>query len=215
MNKIKLMYDMVKAMREKEGINGTMKLRLLKGGEEVFRMDNQFSRNFSSGWGKASINTAMDYEGKQFQHDSTTEYHSKPREGRPHGCHKHHFHPGHQFGNCHEGIKERLTGIMAVLNALNNLQVEEEENKNLCLSLDLKEVPDDLKEVFRNHMMSGHHGGSKFSHGFSDIEKGSLECRIDKNYEILSITAVLEGKLQEKNQPDQDVTLNVSIVFDR
>ena len=215
MNKIKLMYDMVKVMREKESIAGTMKLQLQKEGKEIFHLNNEFSRDFSKGSGKASISSTFDHAGKQFRHDSTTECHIDHQEGGPHCCHKHHFHHGHQMGDCHKGIKGKLTGIMAVLNAINNLQIEEEENKSMCLSLDLREVPDDLKEALHTHMMSGHHGNPTFAHGFPVMEKGVLECRIDKNYEILSITAVLEGKLQENNQPDKDMALNVSVVFDR
>lgn len=215
MNKIKLMYDMIKVMREKESITGTMKLQLQKEGQEIFHLNNEFSRNFSNGSGKASISSTFDHAGNQFQHDSTTECHINHQEGNSYGCHKNHFHHGHQMGDCHEGIKGRLAGIMAMLNALNNLQVEEEDNKSMCLSLDLKEVPDDLKEALRAHMMSGHHGGPKVVHGFPVMEKGVLECRIDKNYEILSIMVALEGKLQENNQPAKDMALNVSVVLDR
>lgn len=212
MNKIKLMYDLARAMKDKDTLDGTVKLKVKKDGLEAFQMDNEFSRDFTNGWGKARISTTLDYEGKQFKHESTTEFNmNQDQEAGPHGsCRLFHKHHGGMHGG---GLKGRLERIMALLNALNNMKVVEEEDKSIWLSLDLSEIPDDLQEALSARMMHRHHDRPGFLSGSPAIEKGSLECRISKNYEIETITVKLEGKLQAENHPDNDLTLDAAVNF--
>jgi len=216
MNKIKLMYDIARTMRDQDNLDGNVKLSLVKDGSEVFRLDSEFSRNFASRRGKASISTVLDHEGKQFHHESSTEFNMDHDEkNETHGCKKHRlFHENH-WGMHGGGLKNRLDIILTVLNALNNMKVLEQEDKSIWLSLDLNEIPEDLKEACHNCMMSRHHARAGLFEGSPVMEKGSLECRINKDCQIEDITVKLEGKLQGKNQPANDLTLDAALAFDR
>ena len=216
MNKIKLMYDIARAMRDQDSLAGTMKLKLMKDGIEVFRLDNEFSRDFSNGWGKARISTFLDHEGKQFRHESNTEFNvNQEQENKPQRGKKRQVFHEHLCGMHDITLRKRLDTIMMLLNALNNMKVLEPDDKSICLSLDLNEIPEDLNEVFRMRMMQKQHGRYGFLQGSPVMEKGTLECRINRNYEIENITVKLEGKLQGDNQPDQDLTMDAAAVFDR
>jgi hypothetical protein len=214
MNKIKLMYDIARAMRDKDNLNGSVKLSLTKDGYEVFQMDNEFSRNFTNGTGRAKISTVLDHEGKQLQHESITEFNMNLEpENETQGCEYHRFLHKHHRGLHSIGLKKRLDIIIAALNALNNMKVLEQEGQCICLSLDLNEIPEGLKEDFRTHMIHRHHARPGFLSGVPVMEKGSLECRINKNHEIETITLKLEGNLQEENQPAGDINLDVAAAF--
>ncbi|MDD3269344.1 MAG: hypothetical protein PHX14_08485 [Syntrophomonadaceae bacterium] len=216
MNKIKLMYDIARAMRDKDSLDGSVKLNLKKDGLEVFRLDNEFSRNLTSGWGKARILTVLDHEGKQLRHESNTEFNiNQKQDNELRGCQKHRFFHGHHWGMQGISLRKRLDMIIAALNALNNMQVLEQEDQSIRLSLDLHEIPEDLKEAFRTRMSQKHHSWPGFLQGSPLIEKCCLEGRINNNYEIESITVKLEGKLQEENRPDEDLTLDAAVVLGR
>jgi hypothetical protein len=64
-------------------------------------------------------------------------------------------------------------------------------------------------------MMSRHHARAGLFEGSPVMEKGSLECRINKDCQIEDITVKLEGKLQGKNQSANDLTLDAALAFDR
>lgn len=214
MNKIKLMYDIARVMRDKDNLDGTMKVSLMKDGREIFQLDNEFNRNFTNGWGKARISTVLNHAGKQFQHESTSEFNmDQEQKNELHGCPNRRFGHKHHLGMFDRDIKNRLSIVMTGLKALNNMQVLEQEDKSILLSLDLNEFPEDLQEAFRTCMIHRHHTRPKFLQGSPFMEKGILECRINQNYEIETITVKLAGKLQEKNQPVNHLTLDAAAVF--
>ncbi|MEN6325915.1 MAG: hypothetical protein ABFD18_06880 [Syntrophomonas sp.] len=216
MNKIKLMYDIARAMRDKDTLDGTAKLSLIKDGSEAFRLDTEFSRNFTDGWGKAKISTVLDHEGKKLQHESTTEFNRNQEQGNePPGCKNHRLFHAHHWGMQGGGLKKRLNMIMTVLNALNNMQVLEQEDQSIRLSLDLNEIPEDLQEAFRTRLMKKHHHQARpgFLQGSPLMKKGSLECRVNKNYEIETVALKWEGELQEENLPVSNLILDAAAVL--
>jgi hypothetical protein len=68
------MVDIAKTMKEKDVFNGSLQLECVKDQTTVFQMDNDFSKNTSTGQMKANIKTEMNYDGKNFKHESSTEF---------------------------------------------------------------------------------------------------------------------------------------------
>jgi len=145
MNKIKVLHDVFKTMKDKEIFKGNLKLEASKGEVKILSVSNEFETNTKSGETKAKLNLDVDAEGKKVKHESNSEFNIKncPHHKFHRGAHMHH----HGHGNGHGGIKAGLSKITLVLNLLNNIQVEEKEEKSI-ISLELKEV---LKEIKGMH----------------------------------------------------------------
>jgi hypothetical protein len=148
MNKIKVLYDVFKTMKEKEVFKGNIKLEATKGEVKVLSFSNQFETNTQSGETKAKINVDLDAEGKKVKHESSSEFNIKD-------CPHHKFHRGmgmhmNNHGmHGHGGIKAGLSKVTFVLNLLNNMQVEEKEGKSV-ISLELKEVLKEIKDMHKD-----------------------------------------------------------------
>ncbi|WP_026885823.1 hypothetical protein [Clostridium beijerinckii] len=150
MNKIKVLYDVFKTMKEKEIFKGNIKLEAAKGDVKVLSFSNEFETNTKSGETKANINVDLDAEGKKVKHDSNSEFNIKD-------CPHHGFHRGMHMNNHgmnmhgvhgHSGIKGGLSKITFILNLLNNVQVEEKDEKAI-ISLELKEVFKEIKDMHK------------------------------------------------------------------
>lgn len=146
MNKIKVLYDVFKTMKDKEIFKGNLKLEAAKGEVKVFSFSNEFETNTKNGETKAKLNVDLDAEGKKVKHESNSEFNIK-------NCPHHKFHKGihmhHHEHNGHGGIKAGLSKITLVLNLLNNMQVEEKDEKSI-ISLDLKEVLKEVKDMHKD-----------------------------------------------------------------
>ena len=77
MSKIKLLYDVFKTMKDKEGFNGDVKIEAIENEKKVFSLSNEFSTNKETGTTKAKISTEVDYEDNKLKHESTTEFNMK------------------------------------------------------------------------------------------------------------------------------------------
>jgi hypothetical protein len=150
MNKIKVLYDVVKTMKEKEVLKGNIKLEAVKGEMKVLSFSNEFETNTKNGETKANINVDLDTEDKKVKHKSHSEFNIKD-------CPHHRFHRGmhmHNHGinmhgiHGHGGIKGGLSKIAFMLNLLNNVQVEEKDEKAI-ISLQLKEVLKEIKDMHK------------------------------------------------------------------
>lgn len=116
MNKIKLMYDVVKTMKEKELINGNLTVEGTKDQVQFVRFANEFQRNLLTGDVKAKISTQLDVEGKKVKHESSTEFTlNHNRQGMFHhfGMHMHEHHRLHHSGQGHS-FKDKLTVLAFV-----------------------------------------------------------------------------------------------------
>ncbi|OOM72063.1 hypothetical protein CLPUN_48300 [Clostridium puniceum] len=141
MNKIKVLYDVFKTMKDKELLKGNLKVEAAKGDVKVLSFSNEFESNTKNGETKAKLNLDLDVEGKKVKHESNSEFNIKD-------CSHHKFHKGiHMHHHGHGGMKAGLSRITFILNLLNNVEIEEKEEKSI-ISLELKEV---LKEVKGMH----------------------------------------------------------------
>ncbi|CUU50589.1 hypothetical protein [Clostridium beijerinckii] len=150
MNKIKVLYDVFKTMKEKEVFKGSVKLEATKGDVKVLSFSNEFETNTKSGETKANISVDLDAEGKKVKHDSNSEFNIKecPHHGFHRGMHNHNHGMNMHGMHGHGGIKGGLSKVTFILNLLNNVQVEEKDEKAI-ISLELKEVFKEIKDMHK------------------------------------------------------------------
>ena len=208
MNKIKLLYDVVKALKEKDILNGVASAEVEKDQVKIFYIKNEFQKNLLTMQTKANITTELNYEGKQVKHQSTTEFsHDCP----DHGMHRGGFAHMHHIGRRHGSIKGKLSKIAFLLNLLNNVQAAEQENKTTLITLELSEIPEDIKTLLQEKMSHADyhkHDRNCFMKEFSTIESGnfSFAMTVNKSYEIEKIVITFDG-IQNKEQEQHVVNL--------
>lgn len=209
MNKIKLLYDVVKTLKGTDIFNGVATAEVQKDQVKIFYVKNEFQKNLLTMQTKANITTEIDYEGKQVKHQSTTEF---TNHCPGHGHHKLFEHMHHAGGKC-GGVKAILTKLAFVFNILNSIQTEEHEDKTILITLDLTEIPEDIKTLIREKMSqadSGHkHETHCFIKEFCSMEKGnfSFAMSVNQYYEIEKIVITFDG-IQNYEQNEQHV-LNI------
>jgi len=104
MNKIKLLYDVVKTMKEKEVFEGRLNVEGKKDEISVLSLVNKFAANHQSGDVKADISLEVDCQGNKVKHESSLEFNKKCCPGHLHHQFKH---DASDHGSCC-GIKSKL-----------------------------------------------------------------------------------------------------------
>lgn len=206
MNKIKVLYDVVKAMREKDAYNGVIEAEVSKDEGRVLQFSNEFTKDLASGWTKARVTTVVDHDGKQVKHESTTEFHQKDghhggafeRCGHFHGRMRQEYFYREHAGLSGSGLKGKLDRLLAVLSALNNLKVVEAD-KGLLLSLDICDLPEELKHNILERIKHHRHAPTPGFKGIRSVENGTVECKVNQKNEIETIELKLRGKYLGEN----------------
>lgn len=235
MSKLKLMYDVINTMKDKEVINGALKVEGKKDETQVVSFVNEFEKNLVNGETKVKISTELDYDGKKVKHESNTEFTMMGCHGKMHhGMMKHmhyHNHHGHHCGENQDdprcgGIKGKLTKLAFVLNVFNQIKVEENEDKSVILSLSLDDIPDEMKKVFQERCSqrttSEHqhpHGSSEGKHHhalmkeFCTLKDPKIEFRvlINKIREVEKILVTVDGKQINELNENHDLSLKAEL----
>ncbi|KUO64140.1 MAG: hypothetical protein APF84_08510 [Gracilibacter sp. BRH_c7a] len=236
MNKIKLMYDIAKTMKEKELFNGSLQVECVKDLSTVFQMNNEFSKDLSTGLTKANIKTKLDYEGKSFKHESSTEFthpwNSHPHGHRNKGKHPHFYHFRHcgngQCGHGHSGLKGIFSGLTFAFDLLNRTEITEQPDNTILMTLEMDQLPKELQKMLTHKFKEEygeeqeqegtyrtHHHGHSLMKELHALENPSLKLisRINKNNEIESIDVTLSGKQIDDQQEIHVLNLNAKITF--
>jgi hypothetical protein len=219
MNKIKLMYDVVRTLKEKEVFKGILKAEARKDQVKVFHLEKEFEKNALSGQVKSKISTELDYEGKKVKHESSTEFNMQNCcEGSHHDFMKH-MHEQHQLrhGKCC-GIKGKLSKIAFVLNTLNNMKVDEQGDKGTILSISINEIPQDLKDMIQEKMNHKGVQGERENHcccmeefcSTEDINM-DIKAQINKNNEIEKVLLVVSGKQKKESNEICDINFEAEL----
>ena len=192
MDKIKLLYDVVQTMRNKETIKGNLNVEVQR--ENVFTLKKDFEKNLPAE--TFQVNTELNCQGEEFKHKSRTEF-ITGHWGDKHEMFKQmHFH----HNACCGGIKGKLNKLAFALGLLNNLEVKQQED-GIALSLSLDKIPEEIKALCREKRehLHGKHHGNFFEEGCS-FEKENLTVKvlINPNDEITRIEAVTEGTKTDK-----------------
>ena len=236
MNKIKLMYDVAKAMKEKEVFIGTLEVEAKKDQIECFALKNEFEKNLVSGQVKVKINTALDCEGKQIKHESTSEFNLQNCCGGKH----HHHHLRKRFHShcctevstccdteesncCCTGIKGKLSAFAYILRLIDKVNINELENNAAALSLNIDEIPEALMQHihgrFQHCCTPADSAGQECCSGMKDlmsIEKPVIDLNIllnaDKAIEKVVITAsgTSKGKDDQTHEMSFKAELNLN-----
>lgn len=223
MSKIKLMYDVINTMKEKEVISGTFQAEGKRDQIKIASFTNEFEKNLSNGETKVKISTELDYNGKKVKHESQTEFTMQgccPGD-RHHGFMKHMHHHRHSDQNHEEikcgGIKGKLTKLAFVLNILNQIKVDEKEDKSVILSLNPNEIPTELKKVFQERMshntMPEHHQHHAFMKEFSTLKdpKIGFNLWINKTREIEKFVVTVDGKQIDELNETHEMNLKAEL----
>ncbi len=233
MNKIKLMYDVVKAMKEKEVFIGSLEVDAQKDQVEFFALKNEFEKNLKSGQVKVKINTALDCEGKQVKHESTSEFNMQNCCGGKH--HHHHFRKRFHSHCCSEesnccgteesnccctGLKGKWTAFAYVLRLIDKVEIEEQPNNALALSLHIDEIPEDLMKhmhgKFQHCMPNEESQGQERCSCMNDlltIEKPILALKIQLNQDraIESLVITAQGKQKDKLNEVHEISFKANL----
>ncbi|WP_170932692.1 hypothetical protein [Desulfosporosinus sp. FKB] len=217
MSGFKLLYDVINTMKDKEVINGTLKVVGTKDQTKIVDFKNEFEKNLSSGETKVKINSELDYNGKKFKHESQTEFTIPECHGHMrHGFMKHHHHHFYHQGGCgiedqeglrSIGIRGKLTRLAYILNVINQIKVEENEDQSFKLSLSLKELPEEMKKVFQErisqHRHSEHHQHHALMNEFFALQDSDFQFNlwINNAKEIERTLLTVKGKqIQETDE---------------
>lgn len=210
MNKIKFLYDVVKTMRAKDALQGVAIIEVQKDQGQIFYVKNEFQKNLLTMQTKASIHTEINYEGKEVKHQSTTEF---TNHCAHHGMSHKGFKPLHHLGGRCGGIKEKLNKIGFALRLLNDIQVAEQENQTTLITLELPEIPEEIKALLQEkmHQVDSCHDHSRccFAKELFTIETGkfSSAMTVNKEYEVQKIVITFDG-IQNNAENEQHV-LNI------
>ncbi|MGC7872914.1 hypothetical protein ACPUYX_15485 [Desulfosporosinus sp. SYSU MS00001] len=217
MSGFKLLYDVINTMKDKEVINGTLKVVGTKDQTKIVDFKNEFEKSLSSGETKVKINSELDYNGKKFKHESQTEFTIPECHGHMRrGFMKHHHHHFYNQRGCGIedqedlrtiGIREKLTRLAYILNVINQIKVEENEDQSFKLSLSLKELPEEMKKVFQErisqHKLSEHHQHHDLMNEFFALQDSDFQFNlwINNAKEIERILLTVKGKqIQETDE---------------
>lgn len=201
MNKIKLLYDVVMAMKNKDALQGVLTAEAQKDRVNIFTIRNEFEKNLLARQTKAKISTEMDY--------STLPCCS---EGSHHEF-INHMHKGH----C-SGLKGMLTKLALALAILNALQVEEQEGKAVIMSLNADDLPEDAKELIRDKISragSGGHCGQGFLKEFCTADKLALLLKmfVNKRSEVEKILITFGGSQVDGQNEQHDLKARAELSF--
>ena len=216
MNKIKLLYDVVMTMRNKEALHGVLTAEAQKDRVNIFTIRNEFDKNLLTGQTKAKISTEMDYEGKMVKHESNTEF-TLPCSGESRHCgFMKHLHGDHSAG-C-GGLKGMLAKLSLALAILNALQADEQENKSIVMSLNADDLPEDHKEMLReklNCASSCGHGGHGLLKEFCTADKLDflLKMFVNKKSEVEKILITFGGSGRDGQNEKHDLKTTAELSF--
>jgi len=205
MSRIKVLYDVFKTMKEKEVLNGDLKIETIMNKKKVFALSNEFSTNKETGITKAKISTEVDHEDNKFKHEGTTEFNLKDHV-HPHGCHGMCGHVNHHGVIIHKNAKNKLSHVTFALGVLNKIKLEE-DGDNTLLSLDLKEVINEIKEMHPElpvreceEMKEGKNHHHAIFKELMEMEStdATLKVWINKSNEVEKIEVLANGHKNDK-----------------
>lgn len=203
MNKAKLLYDVVRVLKNKEKINGVLTAYLQKDQEEVFSLHNVFAKNGEDA--KTTVSCQLNLDGKKVKRESSTEFSGSSINCRGGMMHRffHHQHHGAE-GGC--SFKGALTKISFAFGLFSALKVEEKEGGAAVLSLNLSEMPEEMQTLLRDKLNQRaachpHCGVLEGSHTLETLN-GLLLLTVNKEREIEKVALHLDSQVvNEKSEP--------------
>lgn len=220
MNKIKIIYDAARKMKDKDSVKGILKAQGLKNENQLFSVNNVFEKSCKDGQTKGKCTMEVDCGGKKMKMENSFDF-----EGN--GCcgHRHfmkHMHSCHQNGMHAGGFKGGLGRITAVLGLLSSIQLSELEDGSAVLTLESANLPEEMKACMQEKMKNGceHHKHmsmnpqhQEFMKEFHGMENADLVLKvfINKGREIEKITLNASGQKKDDNGLNQEMKLTADL----
>ncbi len=220
MGKVKLLHDVITIMKDKEFVQGNIKVEGSIDEVRIFTMNNAFEKNMAEGRTKAKVSLEADCSGKKVRHESSTEFgnagsdncegHSLMRRSVFDCWHSHYSHHSYQDSTRCYGIKAKLSKLAFAVSMLHSMKIEAQEDKSTLLSLDLDDMPGDMKTLLHHAHCS--HGAFK---EFSGMEVGNtlLTIRINENNEIEKALLYIKGKTKDESGAPHHLNFQVELDF--
>ena len=214
MNKMKILYDVVKAFKNKEVISGVFTADVKKDETSIFTMTSQFAKNVLTGQRKATINTQLDYDGKTLHSAGDTKFSGHEGHGFHHGM-GHRMGPGMGGRGC--TMREKFGRLTFMLGVLNALEVTEDQDNTLVLTLNSVNLPDEAKAIVQERLRHGgcRHSGHGFIHEFSGLTEldFTLSVVIDESCNIKKAAGSVSG-IRKDDQQGHTLRGSVEVIFD-
>jgi len=203
MNKFKLFYDVIKTMKDKEVISGTLKVNGKKDMNKIFGLENDFEKNMVNGRTKIKLVTEMDCEGKKVKHESSTEFEMQSCHGDKHHCLLRHMHHHHHNHGAKCGMKGKLNKIIFLLDILKSVKVDEKEDQSVTLSLSFDEMSEEIRAAIFEKMNSESMSTCKGHHLMKELHDAEnvnfdINLIIGKNREIQKIAFAAFGEHKDE-----------------
>ncbi|WP_449240422.1 hypothetical protein [Desulfoscipio gibsoniae] len=227
MHKVKLLYDIIMTMKDKESVKGNLKVQGSKDQMKIFDLNNDFEKSMAEGRIMAKISLETDCAGKKVKHESNTEFDMTGFSGckRQDLMHRDIFHHRHDRHSQHDhhngmncgGIKSKLSKLAFMLSILDSMKVEAQEDKSTLIALDLDDIPEDMKTLLQEKLQQHRMHHNHCSHGtfkeFSGMEIGNtrLTIRINKKNEVENVLLNAEGKSKDESGAPHPLSLQIEL----
>lgn len=142
MNKLELLYNVVKNVKCEEGISAVANVHAFNSSKELVNMKNEFSKNRETGIFKAKLSGNVDIEGFSGTINENIEVNMKELHENYHGkC------EGKKHG---KNPMKKLSKAAFMLKALNEMNLIEEDGFSV-LELNLNEMKKEINEIKEKH----------------------------------------------------------------
>ncbi len=199
MNKIKIIYDTVKKMKNRDAVKGTLKVEWLKDQERMIEVGTSFERNGQRFEAKGKTVIESDCDGKKMRLENNIDI---MKEGC---CEHHHGHRLLHHPDCSHGMKGGFNKLTAALGILSSIKLEEKADGAVLLSLESGSIPEEIKTDINEMMkhcheghenMEGRHQHCAFMKELHEMEKKdfSINIQISKDRNIEKIEIRVKGE---------------------
>lgn len=199
MNKLKVLYDVVTVMQNKETLSGILTAQVHKDEEQLLALQNEFEKNLQTGQTKAKINT----EFTKFHSDECNcrEFFRSLNQGHGAGCR----------------LKGKLTKLAFAMSILNALQVSEQDGKTMVISLNFVDLSEDAKALFGEKIRQARacrheHGGMKECCAVENFD-GGVNIFVNKNFEVEKIVLSLNGSTKDGQSAKHKLAAQAELSF--
>jgi len=215
MNKIKLLYDVTRAMKNLEKIGGVLQVKVHKDEEEVFSLRNAFEKN-EAGKTRTTVSSVLNLDGSQVTRESTTEFDLSGRCHHGPGMLRRMFHGHHGEDHCC-GVKGLFGKLSLAFGILSSLELEEKGDGTAVISLHLNEAPQELRAALLEKLQHKHdclaqHGFLKECHQVETLN-GALAMTVSKDRVIETITVNLGSMARDEKKGSHTLAASAEVKF--
>jgi hypothetical protein len=215
MNKIKLLYDVTRTMKNLERIKGVLQVRVHKDDEEVFSMRNAFEKN-EAGKTRTTVSSVLNLDGGQVTRESTTEFDLSGRCHHGHGMLRRMFHGRHGEDRCC-GVRGIFNKLSLAFGILGSLDMEEKGDGAAVVSLHLSKAPAELRAVLLEKLQHKHdclaqHDFLKECHQVETLN-GTLVMTVTKDRAIETITVNLGSMARDEQKGPHTLAASAEVQF--